>query len=76
MTSPCTLAVTITGSLPKKNDNPPVPTCVNKRIESTRAAFMSRATLVHLQPSAGTRPGAVPAYRVDIRLQGEGETVA
>src|SRR3982751_4928892 len=48
MTLPCVIAVAITGSLPKKSDNPAVPISVAEQIESTQAAFEAGATLVHL----------------------------
>ncbi len=48
MTSPCIISVAITGSLPKKADNPAVPISVAEQIESTQAAFEAGATLVHL----------------------------
>jgi 3-keto-5-aminohexanoate cleavage enzyme len=48
MTTPCIISVAITGSLPKKKDNPAVPISINEQIESTQAAFEAGATLVHL----------------------------
>lgn len=48
MTTPCIISVAITGSLPRKKDNPAVPISVNEQIESTQAAFEAGATLVHL----------------------------
>lgn len=48
MTQPCIISVAITGSLPRKRDNPAVPISVNEQIESTQAAFEAGATLVHL----------------------------
>jgi 3-keto-5-aminohexanoate cleavage enzyme len=48
MTVPCVISVAITGSLPRKKDNPAVPISVNEQIESTQAAFEAGATLVHL----------------------------
>ena len=47
-TAPCIISVAITGSLPKKADNPAVPISVSEQVESTRAAFEAGATLVHL----------------------------
>ena len=46
--SPCIISVAITGSLPKKCDNPAVPISVAEQVESTQAAFEAGATLVHL----------------------------
>ena len=45
---PCIISVAITGSLPKKSDNPAVPVSVAEQIESTHAAFEAGATLGHL----------------------------
>ena len=48
MTTPCIIAVAITGSLPRKRDNPAVPITVAEQVESTHAAYEAGATLVHL----------------------------
>lgn len=48
MTTPCIISVAITGSLPRKRDNPAVPISVNEQVESTQAAFEAGATIVHL----------------------------
>jgi 3-keto-5-aminohexanoate cleavage enzyme len=48
MTKPCIISVAITGSLPRKKDNPAVPISVAEQIESTHAAYEAGATLVHL----------------------------
>ena len=48
MSQPCIISVAITGSLPRKKDNPAVPITVAEQIESTHAAFEAGATLVHL----------------------------
>ena len=48
MTTPSIVSVAITGSLPKKKDNPAVPISVDEQIESTHEAFEAGATLVHL----------------------------
>jgi 3-keto-5-aminohexanoate cleavage enzyme len=44
---PCIICVAITGSLPRKADNPAVPITVSEQIESTHAAFEAGASLVH-----------------------------
>jgi uncharacterized protein (DUF849 family) len=46
--TPCIITVAITGSLPRKSDNPAVPIGVAEQIESTHEAFEAGATLVHL----------------------------
>lgn len=48
MSQPCIISVAITGSLPRKKDNPAVPITVAEQIESTHEAFEAGATLVHL----------------------------
>jgi len=46
--NPCIISVAITGSLPRKKDNPAVPITVAEQVESTQAAYEAGATLVHL----------------------------
>jgi len=48
MREPCIVSVAITGSLPKKKDNPAVPITVSEQIDSTQAAYEAGAVLVHL----------------------------
>ena len=48
MSTPCIISVAITGSLPKKKDNPAVPITVAEQVEATQAAYEAGATLVHL----------------------------
>ncbi|WP_233889672.1 3-keto-5-aminohexanoate cleavage protein [Paraburkholderia flagellata] len=45
---PCIISVAITGSVPRKKDNPAVPISVPEQIESTHEAYEAGATLVHL----------------------------
>jgi uncharacterized protein (DUF849 family) len=45
---PCIITVAITGSLPRKENNPSVPITVTEQVESTHAAFEAGASLVHL----------------------------
>ncbi|MEM9430201.1 MAG: 3-keto-5-aminohexanoate cleavage protein [Pseudomonadota bacterium] len=47
MSTPCIICVAITGSLPRKADNPAVPITVSEQIESTQAAFEAGATIAH-----------------------------
>jgi uncharacterized protein (DUF849 family) len=47
MTQPCIICVAITGSLPKKANNPAVPINVSEQVESTQEAFEAGATIVH-----------------------------
>ena len=48
MTSPCIITVAITGSLPRKENNPAVPITVAEQVEATHEAYEAGATLVHL----------------------------
>src|SRR3954469_16382678 len=45
---PVVIAVAITGSVPRKRDNPAVPVTVPEQIESTHQAFEAGASLVHI----------------------------
>ncbi|NCO86229.1 MAG: 3-keto-5-aminohexanoate cleavage protein [Rhodobacterales bacterium] len=47
MTTPCIICVAITGSLPRKADNPAVPVTVSEQVESTHAAYEAGAAIVH-----------------------------
>lgn len=47
MSKPCILCVAITGSLPRKENNPAVPITVAEQIESTQEAFEAGATIAH-----------------------------
>lgn len=48
MSNPCIITVAITGSVPRKADNPAVPITLAEQIESTQAAFEAGASLAHL----------------------------
>lgn len=45
---PCIITVAITGSVPRKENNPAVPITVAEQVESTHAAFEAGAALVHV----------------------------
>jgi 3-keto-5-aminohexanoate cleavage enzyme len=45
---PVVIAVAITGSVPRKKDNPAVPVTPSEQIESTHEAFEAGASLVHI----------------------------
>ena len=45
--NPCIITVAITGSLPRKKDNPAVPVTVSEQIESTHEAYDAGAALAH-----------------------------
>jgi len=46
--APVVIAVAITGSVPRKKDNPAVPVTVAEQVESTQQAFEAGATLAHI----------------------------
>lgn len=46
--NPAVVAVAITGSVPRKKDNPAVPTTPAEQVESTHEAFEAGASLVHI----------------------------
>src|ERR1700743_748380 len=48
MNMPCIISVAITGSLPRKRDNPAGPSTITEQVESTHEAYEAGATLVHL----------------------------
>jgi len=48
MEHPCIITVAITGSVPRKENNPAVPISVHEQIESTHEAYEAGATLVHI----------------------------
>ena len=47
MTEPCIICVAITGSVPRKEDNPAVPVTIAEQVESTQEAFEAGATIAH-----------------------------
>ena len=47
MTNPCIICVAITGSVPRKEDNPAVPTTISEHVESTHEAYEAGASIVH-----------------------------
>ncbi|MEM7177766.1 MAG: 3-keto-5-aminohexanoate cleavage protein [Pseudomonadota bacterium] len=47
MPNPCIICVAITGSVPKKADNPAVPISITEQIESTHEAFEAGASIAH-----------------------------
>ena len=47
MTNPCIICVAITGSDPRKENNPAVPITVTEQIESTHASFEAGASIAH-----------------------------
>ena len=47
MTKSCILCAAITGSVPKRSDNPAVPITISEQIESSHAAFEAGASIIH-----------------------------
>ena len=47
MTEPCIICVAITGSVPRKEDNPAVPITIAEQVESTHEAFEAGASIAH-----------------------------
>lgn len=48
MSEPVVIAVAITGSVPRKSDNPALPVTVDEQIASTREAYEAGASLAHI----------------------------
>lgn len=72
MSEPCIIAVAITGSLPRKEDNPAVPISVAEQIESTQEAFEAGASLVHIHvrnddQSSSSEPTRFAAVQEGVR---------
>ena len=47
MTTPCIICVAITGSLPRKENNPAVPITIAEQVESAQAAVEAGASIIH-----------------------------
>ncbi len=47
MSNPCIITVAITGSVPRKENNPAVPITITEQVESTHSAFEAGATIAH-----------------------------
>lgn len=62
MSEPCIISVAITGSVPRKKDNPALPTTIAEQVESTHECYEAGATLVHLHVrDAQENPSSDPA---------------
>ena len=66
MSSPVIISVAITGSVPRKADNPALPVTPAEQIESTHQAFEAGATLVHIHVRA---PDETPSSDPDLFRQ-------
>jgi uncharacterized protein (DUF849 family) len=68
MTRPAIIAVAITGSVPKKADNPAVPVTPAEQIESTHEAFEAGASLAHIHVrDAEELPSSDPALFAEVQ---------
>ena len=47
MSNPCIICVAITGSVPRKKNNPALPTTIEEQVESAQAAFEVGASIAH-----------------------------
>ena len=66
--NPVVIAVAITGSVPRKADNPALPTTPAEQVESTHAAFEAGATLVHIHVrSPDETPSSDPALFAQVQ---------
>ena len=64
---PIVLAVAITGSVPRKADNPAVPITVAEQVESSHEAFEAGASLVHIHVrNPDETPSSDPALFRDV----------
>ena len=69
---PVVIAVAITGSVPRKKDNPAVPITPAEQVESTHEAYEAGATLVHIHvrnadESSGSDPEKFAAVQEGVR---------
>jgi len=68
MSRPVVIAVAITGSLPRKRDNPGVPVTPQEQIASTREAYAAGASLVHIHVRAPDEsPSSDPALFAEVQ---------
>src|SRR3954467_6628436 len=72
MADPVIIAVAITGSVPRRKDNPALPVTTAEQIESTHAAYEAGAALVHVHvrnedESSSSDPDRFAAFQEGIR---------
>ena len=70
MPDPCIISVAITGSVPRKKDNPAVPISISEQIESTHAAFEAGAALVHVHVRDENENSASDVWRFEALRDG------
>jgi uncharacterized protein (DUF849 family) len=66
LTRPAIIAVAITGSVPRKKDNPAVPVTPSEQIESTQEAYEAGASLVHIHVR---NPDETPSSKPELFAQ-------
>src|SRR3712207_8852233 len=68
---PVVIAVAITGSVPRKKDNPAVPTTPAEQVESTHQAYEAGASLVHIHVrNPDESPSSDPALFAQVQEGG------
>jgi 3-keto-5-aminohexanoate cleavage enzyme len=72
MAAPCIISVAITGSVPRKRDNPALPVTTSEQIESAHEAYEAGAALVHVHvrnadETPSTDPEKFAAFQEGIR---------
>jgi uncharacterized protein (DUF849 family) len=72
MAEPCIISVAITGSVPRKRDNPALPVTIAEQVESTHGAYEAGAALVHVHvrnadESPSSDPEKFAAFQESIR---------
>jgi uncharacterized protein (DUF849 family) len=70
MREPAIIAVAITGSVPRKSDNPAVPISISEQIESTHEAWEAGASLVHVHVRNGDETTSSDPAKFAAFLQG------
>ncbi len=70
--NPCILCCAITGSVPKKSDNPAVPISIAEQVESSHAAVEAGASIIHahvrnLDGSASSDPEKFARLQEELR---------
>src|SRR3954463_13678516 len=67
---PCIISVAITGSVPRKKDNPAVPISIAEQVESTHAAYQAGASLVHVHVRDEQENSASDPWRFEALQEG------
>ena len=63
MSQPCIITAAITGSVPRKCDNPAVPISTSEQVEAAHAAFEAGASLIHLHVRDEDEAPSIDAWR-------------